>query len=315
MSKPKPWVKFEELSKNSGRFIVSPLERGMGVTLGNSMRRVLLASLPGVGVTSVKIDGAKHEYSTLPGVVEDVVDIINNIKGVVFKGEVEEPIKLRIDFKGKGSVTAKEISQNSEVEVINPDHHIAELSESGKLTIDLSVEMGMGFRASEEDLKSQDKELEVDEIVIDTSFSPITRVNHVVEAIRVGKELNYDSLTLDVWTNGSINPEEAAKVASQTLLDKFCLFGAVNQEPVVEVEEAVSEVNDETSSALDLTIDDLELSARSSNCLKRAGIETVAELIEKDMSELIKIKNFGKKSADEINDKLKQFSLSLKGSN
>lgn len=315
MSKPKPWVKFEELSENSGRFIVSPLERGMGVTLGNSMRRVLLASLPGIGVTSVKIDGAKHEYSTLPGVVEDVVDIINNVKGVVFKGELDQPKKLRVDFKGKGEVTAKDIKLDSDVELVNPAHHIAELSENGKLTIELTIEQGMGYRAAEEDLKNQDREVEVDEIIIDASFSPITRVNHVVEAIRVGKELNYDSLTLDVWTNGSVNPEEAARQASQILLDKFCLFGAVNQEPVVEVEEKTEQVSEESSSALDLTIDDLELSARSSNCLKRAGIETVAELIEKDMSELIKIKNFGKKSADEINDKLKQFSLALKGSN
>jgi DNA-directed RNA polymerase subunit alpha len=310
MAKPLPWVKYEELENNGGRFIVSPLNRGMGTTLGNSLRRVLLASMEGHAITNVNIEGVQHEFSTIPNVVEDVIDIIANLKQVVFRSNAEEPATLTIEYKGKGIVSAKDIKSDGTIEVVNPDSHIAEVSEDGKLNIELTVERGAGYQASE--IGSKDNTAR--SIYLDASFSPIVRVNHNVENIRVGKELDYDRLTLDVWTNGSVDAEKAVTDASSILADKFELFKTLNQPPEVEDADSEEEEGDASKeSALGLSIDDLELSARSSNCLKRAGVETVAELIEKDLSELIQIKNFGKKSADEINEKLSQFGLSLKG--
>jgi DNA-directed RNA polymerase subunit alpha len=312
VSKPVPWVKYEEVEKNMGRFVVSPLGRGMGVTLGNSMRRVLLSSLAGHAITSVKIDGCQHEFSTIPNVVEDVFDVICNIKAIVFKCHTDEPKKLKIEQKGKGVVTAKDIICDSEVEILTPNQHIAEVADKGKLVIEMTLEKGIGYEASE---KHQKEDQAIDTITIDSSFSPIKRVNHVVENIRVGEELDFDSLTLEVWTNGSTSAESAIKQASAILVEKFQLFQTLNQKPEGHDAHKGSKNKSEEkeSTPLNLTVDDLELSARSSNCLKRAGIETVAELIEKDLSELNQIKNFGKKSADEINAKLKQFNLALKG--
>ncbi len=310
MSKPIPWVKFEKLPDNAGRFVVSPLERGMGTTLGNSMRRVLLASLSGYAITSLEIDGVQHEFSTIPNVVEDVFDIICNLRGVIFKGSGHSPLKLKITQNGAGKVKAKDINCGSEVQIVNPQHHIAEVSKDGKLKIEMVLEKGTGYSTADE---NQHEGQGLNVINIDASFSPIVRVNHQVEKIRVGEELDYDSLVLDVWTNGSVTPEEAVKDASEVLAQKFQLFGALNQKPKVEARAEEREREIQMQSALELTIDDLELSARSSNCLKRAGIEKVGELIEKDLEELIKIKNFGKKSADEINLKLKQYGLALKG--
>ena len=311
MSKPVPWVKYEEIEKNMGRFIVSPLGRGMGVTLGNSIRRVLLSSLAGHAITAIKIDGCQHEFSTIPNVVEDVFDVICNIKGIIFKCHNEQPVTIKIEQKGKGIVTAKNIICDADVEIINPEQHIAEVADKGKLVIEMTLEKGIGYEASE---KHQKEDQAIDTIAIDSSFSPIKRVNHVVESIRVGEELDYDSLTLEVWTNGSTTPESAVKQASAILVEKFNLFQNLNEKPEGhDAHRSSRKVEEKESTPLNLTVDDLELSARSSNCLKRAGIETVAELIEKDLSELNQIKNFGKKSADEINAKLKQFNLALKG--
>lgn len=315
MSKPLPWVKFETMSDGGGKFVVSPLERGMGITLGNSLRRVLLSSLSGYAITSLNIEGVKHEFSTISNVVEDVFDIICNLKGIVFKAGVEETVKLHISVSKKGKIKAKDIQLPAGVEILNPDWHIAEVSSDSKLKIEMTLNKGVGYAAAEAHLESGQP---IDTINIDASFSPIVRVNHQVESIRVGKELDYDSLTLDVWTNGSISPEYAVSEASRILMSKFDLFNHLNQKPqLVDFSSSQSEVSSgqekSKESALSLSIDDLELSARSSNCLKRAGIETVAELMEKDLSELIQIKNFGKKSADEINDKLKQYGLMLKG--
>lgn len=315
MSKPLPWVKFETMSDGGGRFIVSPLERGMGITLGNSLRRVLLSSLSGYAITSLSIEDVKHEFSTIPNVVEDVFDIICNLKGIVFKSDLEETVKLSLSVSRKGKVKAKDIQLPVGVEVLNPDWHIAEVSSDSKLKIEMTLNKGVGYAPAESHLAEGQA---IDTINIDSSFSPIVRVNHQVESIRVGKELDYDSLTLDVWTNGSISAEFAVSEASRILMSKFDLFNRLNQKPIVAdfnaVQVDVSAGQEKTKeSALSLSIDDLELSARSSNCLKRAGIETVSELMEKDLSELIQIKNFGKKSADEINDKLKQYGLMLKG--
>lgn len=309
MSKPKPWVKYEKIDDRTGRFIAAPLKRGMGVTLGNSLRRVLLSSLSGYAVTSVKIDGVKHEFATIPNVVEDVLDILCNVKGLVFKSDSEEPIAMKIDVKGKKKVTAKDIVCSSEASIVNKDWHIAEVSDGGKLNMEMILEKGFGYSPSDANEKEG---LDINTITIDSSFSPISRVNHNVQNIRVGKELDYDSLTLDVWTNGSVEPGIAVKQASSILVEKFGLFENLNEKPDEEEKELEDSAEVAGESALNLSVDDLELSARSSNCLKRAGIELVSELIEKDMQELIQIKNFGKKSADEINEKLKQYGLVLK---
>jgi DNA-directed RNA polymerase subunit alpha len=322
VSKPLPWVKFESVSDGGGRFVVSPLERGMGTTLGNALRRVLLSSLSGYAATSIKIDGVTHEFSTISGVVEDVLDVIANIKGVIFDSDQEGPFKLTLDFSKKGSLKASNFKLPSDLKVLNPDCHIAEVTEASKVTMDITVEKGMGYYPTEAQDKSDQP---IDTINIDASFSPIIRVNHQVENIRVGKELDYDSLMLDVWTNGSVRPEDAVKKAAEILTSKFQLFGDMNnnksaaaaqpqlQAKASDKQEQAKQTHESKNVPEDLTVDDLELSARSSNCLKRAGIESVMDLVNRDISELIQIKNFGKKSADEINDKLKQYGLVLKG--
>lgn len=314
MSKPLPWVKFDKSGDNTGRFVVAPLERGMGTTLGNALRRVLLSALSGYAVTSIKIDGVQHEFSTIPGVVEDVIDIISNIKSIVFSGTTEGPFSLSLELK-KGSVLAGQIKLSDGLEILNPEAHIAEVTENNKVTMTMTVEKGVGYSPSESQNKTDQP---IDTINLDASFSPIIRVNHQVEHIRVGKELDYDSLNLEVITNGSISAEEAVKVSSAILSERFSLFAVLNEKPASAIEPGAptsAGVSGERvkDSVLSLSIDDLELSARSSNCLKRAGIETVNELVEKDISDLIQIKNFGKKSADEINAKLSQYGLSLKG--
>ncbi len=308
MANAAPWVKFEEISENAGRFIVSPLNRGMGSTLGNSMRRVLLSSLSGAAITSLQIEGVEHEFSTMENVVEDALDIIFNVKAIVFKLKSGEPKNLEINFSGKGVVKASDIKHDSDVEIINPDQPIAQLSEKGKLQIRLRLEKGVGYSPAE---SRSDDEQDIRTINVDASFSPIIRVNHTVENIRVGKELDYDQLTLDVHTNGSIRPDEAVQKAAEILTRQVQLFGYLNQKPEDEVAADLDLQDERYENALNLSIDDLELSARSSNCLKRAGIKTVRELMDRGLSELIKIKNFGKKSADEINDKLRQYGLVL----
>jgi DNA-directed RNA polymerase subunit alpha len=310
VTKPMPWVKYEEIANDRGRFVLSPLNRGTGVTLGNSMRRVLMSSLQGYSVTSIKIDGVKHEFATIPNVVEDVLDVVCNLKDVVFKGEFEEKKQLVIDVKKAGVVTAKDIKLDSEIEIVNSTSHIAEIAEGGSLRIDMTVEKGVGYQPAE---VGGSEASAIDVIDIDASFSPIRKVNHDVERIRVGKSLDYDRLTLDVWTDGSIAPDDAVKEAASILIDKYTLFQTINVRPETEEVQEDEKSNEKiVESALSMSVDDLELSARSSNCLKRAGIENVAKLVEKNMSELIQIKNFGKKSADEINEKLKQYGLSLK---
>lgn len=310
MSNPQPWVKFSKTDSDGGQFVMSPLKRGMGLTIGNSLRRVLLSSMSGSAVTAIKINGVEHEFSSIPHIQEDVMEIICNVKGIVFKSHSDEPKTLTLQFNGKGSVLAKEIKADSEVEIINPKHHIAELTGKGKLEMELTIEKGIGYSPSEAHKKDDQG---INTILIDASFSPVVRVNHHVEHIRVGKELDYDSLVMDVWTNGSVSVEDVVKEASSIITSHFHLFGDLNKKPEEEKTEPEADpMEQKKASAMSMTVDDLELSARSLNCLKKAGIEKVAELIEKDMSELIQIKNFGKKSADEINDKLKQYGLALK---
>lgn len=310
MTKPKAWVKFENLDKNGGRFTVSPLSKGMGITIGNALRRVLLSSMPGAAITSIKIDGITHEFSTIPNVVEDVLDIICNLKGIVFKSDDTDSKLVKLSASKKGVLRASDLQLPTGIQVINRDHHIMTLADSTNINIEISVNVGIGFHIAQ---TSELENSEISVIQIDSSYSPITRVNHTVNNIRIGKELDNDELIFDVWTNGSIGIEEAVKEAAQQLIYKFQLFGAINEKPF-EVPEKLDEDSAGFDSAvLTMSIDDLELSARSSNCLKRAGIEAIGQLLEKDMSELIQIKNFGKKSADEINGKLSNFNLSLKG--
>lgn len=310
MSIPQPWVKFESLPNSGGRFVISPLSRGMGTTLGNALRRVLLSSLSGYAVTLVKLEGVRHEFSTIPNVVEDVFDVLSNIKGLVFKGTGTDPISVKLSSKKKGKLYAKDIILPTGWELVNQDSYLLEIVEGGSFDAELTIEAGVGYLPADMGAAGR----EIDAIAVDASFSPILKVNHSVENIRVGKSLDYDAVTLDVWTNGAIPAEGAVQNAAALLGDLTALFDSMNQKPTRDSVHTELVSGDKVrESALGLTIDDLELSARSSNCLKRAGIETVAELVEKDIADLIQIKNFGKKSADEINEKLKQYGLSLKG--
>lgn len=312
MTDTKTWVKFEKTSNTEGKFTMAPLEPGMGITIGNAMRRVLLSSIEGSAITAVTIEGVEHEFSTLPNVEEDVLDIICNLKGIIFKSHSKEPKTVVINYKGKGAITAADIEHDADIEIINKKHHIAQVNKDSKVKMDLIVERGIGYSPSEAQKKEDQN---VNTICIDASFSPIVKVNPTVSKVRVGRSLDYDSLETEIWTDGSIDTEDAVRRAATILTEKIALFGHMNDLPEIEKEEVKDETpkGSKKESALNLSIDDLELSARSLNCLKKAGIETVGELIAKDLSELIQIKNFGKKSAEEINDKLKQFDLSLKG--
>lgn len=310
MGSPSAWVKHDVvLDSNEGVFVVAPLARGMGTTIGNAMRRVLLSSLSGVAVTYVRFKGVTHEFSSLPNVVEDVLDIICNLKGVVFKSNQFERCVVKLSSDKPTKLFAKDIACDpSMVEVVNSDHYIAEVTDDSGFDLELTLEAGEGYGPA----SAQSSEY-VDSIAIDASFSPVVSVNYSVSSIRVGDKLGYDKLTLTVVTDGSDTPEGVVKRSSDILLDKFDLFNHINEEPEnahfgddVELSASLQ------SSILDMSVEDLELSARSSNCLKRAGIETVKDLVEKNMSELINIKNFGAKSAGEINDKLRQYNLSLK---
>jgi DNA-directed RNA polymerase subunit alpha len=305
----KTWVKYVEESPTYGKFVVEPLDRGYGTTLGNSLRRILLSSLGGAAVVSAKIDGVDHEFSTLPGVKEDMLDIIMNIKGIVVKSYSEDPKELKISAKGEGFITAKDIEHDNEVEIINKNHHIASLGKDGKLNVVLTVQNGIGYRVAD---ITENKKHPIGTIPVDASFSPIVRVNHKVEPTRVGKSIDYDKLTLEVWTNGAITPEDAIKKSAMILKAQMDIFFNLNQKPEEDITEAIIK-DEKQSKVLDLTIEDLELSARSLNCLRKANIKNVAELVKMPMEKLLKIKNFGKKSAEEINSKLAQYGLALAG--
>ena len=302
-------VSFEKHDNAHGDFLVSPLASGMGNTIGNSLRRVLLSSLQGAAIVSVSIDGIDHEFAPIPDAVQDVLDVICNLKAIVFKVHSDTPLTATLSFSGKGIVTAESIKLPEGLEIVNPDQEILEFPKSGKISMKITVANGVGYVASENHLRDSN---DVNTIYLDSSFSPIKRVNPIVEKTRVGKSLDYDALKIEVVSDGSIDVEDAIKEASTRLVELFMLFGDMKQPPVIEYDEP--EVESETAQdyGLTLTIDDLELSARSMNCLKKAGIHSVSELVNKDMSELIQIKNFGKKSADEINDKLSHYNLSLK---
>jgi len=290
------------------KFIVEPLERGYGVTLGNSLRRVLLSSLPGAAISSVKIDGILHEFSTLPGVLEDITEVILNLKQVVLKYDGDEPKILRLEQKGKKEVRAGDIERDAEVEIINPDLLIATLNEDGELNMELTVERGRGY-------VSADQKKKADEIIgvipIDSIFTPIRKVNFTVENARVGRITDYDRLMLEVWTNGTVTPEEGISLASKILVNYLKLFSEMDDSHP-EIEILVEKEEEKKDKIPDMPIEELELSVRASNGLKRANINTVGDLVEKTREEMGKIRNLGQKSLDEIEAKLRELGLSFK---
>lgn len=305
----KPWVKVIEATDNYGQFVVEPLERGFGATLGNSLRRVLLSSIYGAAVTAIKIEGVDHSFSTIPGIVEDVLQILLNLKEIVIRSHSEQPKTIKLRAKGKGEVKAGDIEHDAEIEIVNPDHVIATLEGSGKLEMEMIVERGKGFATAERNKKPN---LPVGYIPTDSVFAPVLKANLSIEEVRVGQEINYDRLTLWVWTNGSVRPDEAVKESAKILARHVDLFVHLGEK--VEILGVEAEKKEETPEAvLEMPIEDLELSARSLNCLKKAGVNTVAELIANSEADLMKYKNFGSKSLTEVREKLAEYKLALKG--
>lgn len=287
---------------------VEPLERGYGVTLGNSLRRILLSSLPGAAVTTVRIDGVLHEFSTIPGVVEDTTDIILNIKQLRLRMIGDEEKVLRLDAIGPGVLTAEAIMADADVEILNPDLHIATLADGARLTVEMSAERGRGYVSADRN-KREGQPIGV--IAIDSIFTPVRRVNYTVEATRVGHRTDYDKLSIEVSTDGSLTPDEAMSLAARIMrehLELFITLGGEREDASLLTEH---ETTKETR-LLELPIEELELSVRSFNCLKRAGINTVAELIQKDQEDMMKVRNLGKKSLEEVEQKLGLLGLSLR---
>ncbi|MFO7820093.1 MAG: DNA-directed RNA polymerase subunit alpha [Halanaerobacter sp.] len=306
----KPQIERIESDDTYGKFVISPLERGYGTTLGNSLRRIMLSSLPGAAVSAVKIDGVKHEFDTIPGVVEDVADIILNLKDLIIKMEEgAEAQKLRIDVSGEKTVTADDFTVSGNVEILNPDLQIATLSEEADFHLEATVERGRGYVVAEENKDEEGRV--IGEVPIDSSFSPMKKVNFNVEDTRVGNRSNLDKLTLEVTTDGSITPEDSISLAARVLEEHLDLFLNLNEE-VNEVDIMIEKEEEEKNEILDTTIEELDLSVRSSNCLKRAGLDTVEELVNTTEEELMQIRNLGKKSLQEIKAKLAELDLTLK---
>ncbi|MDD2430768.1 MAG: DNA-directed RNA polymerase subunit alpha [Firmicutes bacterium] len=304
----KPKIEIQEKSGNYGKFVVEPLERGYGTTLGNSLRRILLSSLPGSAVTSIKIDGVLHEFSTIPGVVEDVTDIVLNMKKLLVISNSDEPVTGRINKEGPGEVTAADISIGPEVEILNPDLVIATLEEEGKLTLELRVERGRGYVAAE---RNKREDMPIGEIAIDSIFTPVNKVNFAVENTRVGNVTDYDRLILETWTNASIEPDEAVSIAAKIMSEHLRLFIDLT-DSTSDIEIMVEKEEKEKDKVLEMSIEELDLSVRSFNCLKRAGINTVEELIKKTEEDMMKVRNLGKKSLEEVKGKLAEYNLSLR---
>lgn len=308
----KPRINCVELSadRRYGRYVVEPLERGYGITLGNALRRVLLSSLPGAAVTQVKIDGVLHEFSTIPGVVEDTTDLILNIKGVCFKMYGDGPKTVRIEAQGPGEVKAGDIICDADVEVLNPDWHLATLESDGRLVMELTVEKGRGYTPAERNKRDGEA---IGVIPVDSIFTPVPRVNYRVENTRVGQVTDYDKLILEVWTNGSLEPGEAVSAAAKIMTDYLKLFLSLTDSLGEELT-MVDKGDSRQDRILNMSIEDLDLSVRSYNCLKRAGINTVQELVQRSEEDMMKVRNLGKKSLEEVAQKLAELGLSLRKS-
>ncbi len=302
----KPKVEYAELSDTYGKLVVEPLERGFGVTVGNALRRVLLSSIPGAAVTSVKIEGVLHEFSTVPGVVEDVTQILLNLKELTLRLHTDKPKLLRLEAKGKREVTAADIQPDAEVEILNPDLLIATLDRrDARLVMDLVVERGKGYVPAEKHRKSEHV---IGVIPVDSIFSPVQKVNYTVEDTHVGMGGELERLILEVWTNGAVRPDEAVAEASRLLIDHFRLVGGIS-----DAERAASGGTDpEVKRLLATPLEELELSVRPYNCLKRAGIHTIGDLVKHTEEEIANVKNFGRKSLEEVKEKLAALGLSLR---
>ena len=303
----KPNIECLEIDEtnNYAKFVCEPLERGYGVTIGNSLRRILLSSLPGCAITSVKIEGVLHEFSTIPNVVEDVPELIVNLKNVRLKFDENEEKVLRINFKGEGEVTAGDIQTDGTVEILNPDLHIATVSEGGSLIIEMTADRGRGYNSSEKNKKPNQ---DISVLPIDSIYTPVKKVNYQVENTRVGQMVDYDKLSIEVWTDGSLKAHEALSLAAKVMTGHLELFidlseTTKNTQVMVEKEESKKE------KVLEMSIEELELSVRSYNCLKRANISTVEDLISKSETEMMKVRNLGKKSFDEVTAKLHSLGL------
>ncbi|MBQ8509336.1 MAG: DNA-directed RNA polymerase subunit alpha [Clostridia bacterium] len=307
----KPNIATVNLSEDgkSGKFIIEPLERGYGITLGNSLRRVLLSSLPGVAVVSIKIDGVLHEISTIPGVKEDVTEIVLNVKGITAKLHTSGPKTVTIDVNGQANVTAGDIKQDADIEILNPDHHIATVSEGTRFYMELTFDHGRGYVSQEKNKQNNPSVIGL--IYTDSIYTPVYNVNYTVENTRVGSNTDYDKLTLDVLTNGTISAKEAISLGAKILNEHLNLFVDLSDEAkkaeiMVEREETIKE------KVLEMTIEELDMSVRSFNCLKRAGIDTVEDLTNRTEEDMIKVRNLGKKSLEEVIQKLHSLGLDLK---
>ncbi|MCR4403432.1 MAG: DNA-directed RNA polymerase subunit alpha [Firmicutes bacterium] len=305
----KPRIECQEATEEYGKFVVEPLERGYGITLGNALRRVLLSSLPGAAVTSVKIEGVLHEFSVIPGVVEDTIDILLNLKGLLVKLHSDGPKIVRIEAQGEGEVRAADIIADPDVEILNPELHIATLDKDGRLFAEITIEKGRGYVPAEK----RRTEPVIGVIPMDSIFTPVRKVNYQVENTRVGQVTDYDRLILEVWTDGSISPKEATSLAARIISSHLALFTSLT-ETADRVEMMVEKAEDEKDKILDMPIEELDLSVRSYNCLKRAGINTVQELIRKTEEDMMKVRNLGKKSLEEVKGKLANLGLSLRPS-
>ena len=306
----KPRIECVEQSDDNtyGKFVVEPLERGYGVTLGNSLRRILLSSIPGAAVTSIKIDGVLHEFSTVPGVKEDVAEIILNIKTLALKSNSDEPQIIIIDATEEGEITAGDIITTDAVEVLNKDLHIATLDVDSRLYIEMVVETGRGYVSAD---KNKKEGLPIGAIPIDSIYTPVHKVNFAIEDTRVGNNTEYDKMTMDIECNGNIKPADALSLAARILVDHLQLFIGLNDN-IRDMQVMIEKEEEEKDKVLDMTIEELDLSVRSYNCLKRAGINTVLELTQKSKDDMMKVRNLGKKSLEEVQEKMGTLGLSLK---
>ncbi|GKT08314.1 DNA-directed RNA polymerase subunit alpha [Desulforhabdus sp. TSK] len=299
-------IETNERPDTYGKFVCEPLERGFGITLGNALRRVLLSSLQGSAITSVKIDGVLHEFSTIPGVLEDVTDVILNLKEVRFKMQTEGPVVLVLEKDGEGEVASRDIQGTSLVDVLNPDQHVCTLAKDARLRMELTVKQGKGYMPAD---RNADENQPIGTIPIDAIFSPIRKVSYAVTQARVGQITDYDKLTMEIWTDGSIRPEDALAYAAKILKDQLTIF--INFEEEAETLEEEIRVEPAFNENLFRSVDELELSVRSANCLKNADIRYIGELVQKSESEMLKTKNFGRKSLNEIKEILSEMGLSL----
>ena len=302
----RPQIQEETVSETRSRFVIEPLEPGFGYTVGNSLRRTLLSSIPGAAISSVRIEGVLHEFSTIPKVTEDVTDIILNLKELVLRSEADEPVTIYLKAKGPGAVTAADIAPPAGVEILNTDMHVATLGRGGSLEMEMTIERGVGYRMADKNKKPRDP---IGVIPVDSIFSPVRRVSYSVENTRVEQMTDRDRLILDVETDGSISPREAVASAGGTLLELVQLFGELAEAPSMTVGPAE---DDSAPSDYAITVEELNLSVRSYNCLKREGINSVGDLVEKSEAELMDIRNFGQKSIDEVKSKLEELGLGLR---